>query len=119
MNNHPLNLALRFILELIALFIFGYWGAALHSGLLKYLGMIGLPLLAAAIWGIFRVENDPGKAPVAIPGIIRLLLELAFFSTAVFFLFQLQHPSIAVAFALVVSIHYCLSYDRVKQLLRQ
>jgi hypothetical protein len=43
---------------------------------------IGLPLIAYAIWGIFRVPNDPGKSPVAKSGVIRLAYEVVFFGFA-------------------------------------
>jgi hypothetical protein len=53
--------------------------------------MILIPLLAATAWGVFNVKGDPsrsGKAPVPVPGIVRLLLELAFFGSATLALFQ-------------------------------
>ncbi|EGG37973.1 conserved domain protein [Paenibacillus sp. HGF5] len=48
-----LNLALRFILELILLFSIGYWGFHFGSGLVAQVALgIGLPLLTAVIWGM-------------------------------------------------------------------
>ena len=48
------NLAIRFLLELILLLAFGYWGfGAGESMPAKILLGIGIPLLAAAIWGRF------------------------------------------------------------------
>lgn len=119
MNNHPINLALRFLLELAALFILGFWGAHQATGFMKYVWMLGLPVAAAAVWGIFRVENDPGKAPIVVPGIVRLLIEVAYFSTAVSFLYQLQYLHIAIVFGIIVILHYCVSYDRVIWLIKQ
>jgi hypothetical protein len=43
---------------------------------------IGLPLLAMALWGTFRVPGDPGDAPVA----ARLALELVEFGAATWLL---------------------------------
>lgn len=83
MSNHPGNLALRFLLELFSLFAMRYWGWTQHTALLRVLFAIGLPVLAAALWGTFRVPDDPGKAPVAIPGYLRLLLEASYFNGAV------------------------------------
>ena len=92
MGSNPINLAFRFILELAALIIFGLWGWNLGTGILRYVLTLGIPILAAAAWGTFAVLDDPsrsGKAPVPVPGIIRLLLELAFFALATWALFDL------------------------------
>lgn len=119
MGNHPLNLALRFILELTALFAFGYWGWTQHTGLSRWLWTIGLPLAAAAMWGIFRVPGDPGDAPVAVPGLLRLLLELVFFGTAAWAFYAANRENWGIIFAIIVLIHYAFSYDRVLWLVRQ
>ena len=114
------NLALRFILELCALAALSYWGFRTGGGgLLKAVLGIGLPVLVAFAWGTFRVPNDPGKAPVAVPGTLRLLLELAVFGGAVAGLAAAGRPSIAWAFGLVVLVNYALLYDRLVWLLRQ
>ena len=49
MGQNPINLALRFFLELAGLYCMGYWGWTRHNGVLRYLLVIGLPLLAAGI----------------------------------------------------------------------
>ncbi len=75
MGSHSLNLALRFLLELAALGAMGYWGWTQHEGPVRWRWAIGLPLVAAVLWGTFAVPNDPsrsGQAPVPIPGILRL-----------------------------------------------
>lgn len=116
MGSHPLNLAVRFLLELAVLGSMGYWGWTQHDGIERWLWAIGLPLLAAVLWGTFAVPNDPsrsGQAPVPIPGIIRLLLELAIFATAVILLILSQQRTFALALAVVVLLHYALSYDRI------
>ena len=121
MSNNPLNLAFRFLLELAALAAIGYWGWAQHAGVWRFVLAIGLPLLAAALWGIFRVPGDAsssGRAPVAVPGAVRLLLELAFFALATWALFAAGQPVLAWILGLAVLLHYALSYDRVIWLLR-
>ena len=42
-----------------------------------------LAAFAATLWGTLRVPGDPGPAPVAVPGAVRLLLELGFFGGSV------------------------------------
>ena len=114
------NLALRFILELCALVAISYWGFKTGSGwLVKTALGVGIPLLVAFAWGTFRVPNDPGKAPVPVPGPVRLLLELAVFGLAVAGLAAAGRTSLAWALGLVVLINYALLYDRLVRLLRQ
>lgn len=119
MANHPINLALRFILELVALFAFGYWGWTQHDGLERVLWTVGLPLVAALVWGIFRVPDDPGKATVPISGIGRLLIEAAVFVGAIWAFFDAGQETWGMIFGIVVLLHYLFSYDRVLWLLQR
>lgn len=120
MAQNPLNLALRFILELVALYSVGYWGWTAHSGPRRYLLVIGLPLLAAVLWGTFRVPGDAsasGEALVAVPGIVRLALELALFGGATWGLYAAGATRSALLLGVITLIHYALSYDRILWLL--
>lgn len=119
MREYPLNLALRFLLELVLLFVFAYWGWHRFSGSAKYLVAIGSPLLAAVVWAIFKVDGDPDKAIVSIPGWLRLLYEMVLFTVATLFLFQLQLASWAIIFIIVSVLHYAFSYQRILWLLKQ
>jgi hypothetical protein len=119
MANHPLNLVLRFGLEIMALFAMGYWGWTQQQGFLRVIYAIGLPLLAAVLWGVFRVPGDPGNAPVPVPGALRLALEMAFFTSATLGLFFAQQKSWALTFGIIILLHYLLSYDRILWLLRR
>ncbi|HOA24466.1 MAG TPA: YrdB family protein [Aggregatilineales bacterium] len=118
MSNAPANLALRFLLEIAALVAYGYWGWTQHEGAGRFLWAIGLPVVAAAAWGTFRVPGDPAEAPVAVPGIVRLLLETVFFAGAVMLLAAAGPRTLAIIFGVIVLAHYGLSYDRVIWLLR-
>ena len=113
MSNNPINLALRFILELAGLAAMGYWGWTTHDGVGRYVWGFGLPVLAAAVWGVFRVPGDPGDAPVAVSGVVRLLLEAAYFGGAVGLLYAAGRESAALILGVVVVLHYLASYDRV------
>jgi hypothetical protein len=46
MGSHPVNLAVRFLLELAALFSIGSWGWQQGSGVPRYLLAVVLPILA-------------------------------------------------------------------------
>lgn len=121
MSQNPLNLAVRFLLEILALVALGAWARAQFSGVWGFILMILVPLLAAAAWGTFNVKDDPsrsGKAPVPVPGVVRLMLEFAFFGFATWGLFNLN-PTFGWVFGAVTLMHYLLSYDRIFWLLKQ
>jgi hypothetical protein len=121
MGSNPINLALRFLLEIAALFALGYWGWTQHEGLWRFVWSIGLVILAAVIWGTFAVPEDPsrsGKAPVPVPGVVRLGIELAYFAAGTWAFIAAGQPLWGWTLGGLTLIHYILSYDRVLWLLR-
>jgi hypothetical protein len=119
MANHPLVLLVRFMLEIGALLALGYWGWTQHTGVIRVLLALGVPLVAALAWGTLRVPGYPSDAPVAVPGRVRLLLEAAVFGGAVWALYAAQRPQWGLVFGVVVVLHYLASYDYVLALLRR
>lgn len=113
------NDALRFGLELTALGAFATWGWTATGGPLRYGLAIGLPVLAAALWGTFRVPGDPGDAPVAVPGPVRLLLEVVLFFAAGVALGDAVAPAVAAGFLALVLGHYVVARDRVRWLVEK
>lgn len=116
MGSHPANLGWRFLLELLALGSMGCWGWTQHDGVVRWLWTIGLPVVTAVLWATFAVPNDPsrsGQAPIPTPGMIRLLLELLIFTAAVILLRVSQQNFLSSALAIMVIVHYALSYDRI------
>ena len=121
-SKNPINLALRFLLELAAIFAFGIWGHSLARGGTRILLAVLFPLLFAVLWGVFAVKNDPsrsGKTVVQTPGLIRLLLELGLFGAAAWMLLDLDYSLSALIFGFLVIIHYFISFDRISWLLKQ
>ena len=122
MGSHPINLIIRFLLELTALTAMGMWGWKQSDGWLKFILAFGIPIIAAAIWGIFAVPDDPsrsGTAPIVVPGIVRLTIELAIFAFATWALRDLGYARLSWIIGIIVVIHYIISYDRIIWLLNQ
>lgn len=122
MSSHSVNLAIRFLLEITTLIATGMWGWRQGENGWQYVFAICIPLLLAALWGIFAVKGDPsrsGKTVVETPGIIRLILELGFFSFGCWVIHNLGWDYISLIFGLIVIAHYVVSYDRVRWLLSE
>ena len=122
MKIHPVNLALRFILEITALVVFAVWGRNADSGWLGIFLAISLPVFFVAVWGVFAVKGDPsrsGKTVVSTNGFVRLLLELLFFALAALALFDLGFNIPGLAVSVLVLLHYAFSYQRIVWLLKQ
>ena len=52
MGSHPINLILRFLLEISALVSAGMWGWKQSEGWLRFILAIGIPIIFATIWGL-------------------------------------------------------------------
>ena len=120
MGNHPINLAVRFLLELVALISFATWGWKQTDGWFRFVLALAIPIISASIWGTFAVPNDPsrsGAAPIAISGILRLILELLFFAFAVWCVKDIDLVKTSIIYGFIILIHYILSYDRIHWLM--
>ena len=116
MVSHPINLTIRFLLEISALVSAGIWGWKQSDGWMRFVLAIGLPMIIVVIWGTFAVPNDPsrsGKAPIITPGIIRLAIEIGVFSFATWSLYDMDLNKLSLAFGNIVLLHYIISYDRI------
>jgi hypothetical protein len=122
MSLHPLNSAIRFLLEFAGILSFAKWGYHQSETSMRILLAILLPLLFAVLWGVFAVRNDPsrsGKTVVSTPGAIRLVLELILFGAATWMLFDLGHTLPALIYGAVLVLHYAFSWERIAWLLKQ
>jgi len=118
MSNHPLNLLIRFLMEIAALVIVTMWGWHFTTDWTRYLLAIGLPVVAAIIWGVFRIPNDPKPAPVEVPGIVRLAYELFLFGFATWALHNLHYTMASYIMGATTIISYTAGYDRTLKMLR-
>jgi hypothetical protein len=122
MGSHPVNLAIRFLLELSALAALSSWAWHLTHNWPRFVFALGLPILAAAIWGTFAVPDDPsrsGKAPIVVSGVVRLLIEFALFGGAAVALYSLGWTRLGLGLILTTTLHYLVSYDRILWLIRR
>lgn len=118
---HPVNLGFRFILELTALFGLGWWGTDIFYQPLRWLGALIVVVFASVVWGTFRKPGDgsaSGEALVAIPGWLRLGLEIAFFGLAILGYYFNASVFVAGIFAVLVFVHYLFSVDRVSRFVK-
>ena len=122
LGGHPVNLLFRFLLELTVLGVLAIWSWNSFEGWRGTVLAFVIPFVMAVIWGSFAVPDDPsrsGKAPVSTPGGVRLLLELLFFSFAVWCLFELGLSWLGKIFGLLILIHYVISWDRILWMLKK
>ena len=117
---NSINLAVRFLLEVVALISMGMWSYKHNDGWLAIALAIAVPLIAAGVWGVFNVLDDPsrsGAAPVEVAGWVRLLIEFTVFSLAAAALYNIGYTKISILFVVAVTIHYLVSYERIMWLL--
>ena len=122
MGSNPLNLLIRFLLELTALIALGFWGWRNGEGAFRYALAIIIPVIIAAVWGTFAVPDDPsrsGSAPIAVAGYLRLAVELTVFCFAIWALYDTKFVKSSWIMGAVVAVHYMVSYDRIMWLINQ
>ena len=121
-GSHPLNLMIRFLLEIAAFSAVGIWGWKQAADWSRCLWAVLLPILLMTVWGVFAVPNDPsrsGNATIPISGWLRLILELGIFGCAAWALYDLGFHLTVLIFGIICLLHYIVSYDRILWLLKQ
>jgi hypothetical protein len=100
------NLALRFLLELVALGAFAYWGFTLPNASTIFRVIIGLgaPILAATLWGIFAAPKSSRR----LHGAPYHLFEIVFFGLAVAALIAAGSIELGLIVALLVVVNLIL-----------
>jgi hypothetical protein len=116
----PSQLGLRFVLEIASLAGIFRGAATFADGALSWAFGAGAVAVAAALWGTFAVKGDPsrsGKAPVPVPGAVRLLIELLVFGAGAAG-FALRHEWVALAvFGAALVFHHVMTRARLRWLL--
>ena len=116
----PWNLTLRFALELAALGGLALAGWHLASGPTRFFTVIALPLVAAVLWAVFNVSDDPsrsGEAPVEVSGLVRLAVELTVLGGGIAGFAIAGFSGVAALIALLIIAHYAASRRRLSWLI--
>lgn len=90
-------MAVRFLLEMVAVFMMSIWGYYHSENAPGILFAILLPTGFLLLWGIFAVPGDPsrsGKTVIRTPGILRLILELFLFTAATWMMLDLGYTPV-------------------------
>lgn len=109
----PVNAIGRFVLELAALYGIGrgVWEATSNV-----IAVVVVAALAAFVWGRFRVPDDPGPAPVAVPGVVRLVIEAVILIGGGVGL-ATAHERVAVVYFFALVVHYASTRRRLAHVL--
>ena len=110
---HPINALGRFLLELVALYGIGrgVWEASENV-----VAVLVIAALAAFLWGRFRVPGDPGPAPVAVPGVVRLAIEAVILVGGGVGL-AAAHDRLAIVYFVALVAHYATTRRRLAHVL--
>ncbi|RZU20473.1 uncharacterized protein DUF2568 [Kribbella rubisoli] len=93
------NLLLAFLVELVALGIFAWWGWDTGgTTLARWLLAIGLPAVTAVVWGLFAAPTATRGTPA-----VRWVVKVLVFGLAGAALWSLGHPLLGVVFVVVVA----------------
>jgi hypothetical protein len=98
-------LTLAFVAELAALVALGHWGfVSGGSTVVRVLLGLGLPLLAAVLWGVFAAPRAPVRSAA-----LSLAVTLLVFGSGVLALVDTGHPWLAATLAVVALLSSILS----------
>ena len=99
----------RFVTLIFAFLSLGFWGYLAWPFPFPSLAfMIGAPLFAIVVWGLFRSP----RAPIATDAVGKALVEIAIMGAVVAAWAMLGHPVVAVVFALVALVTGVLAFRR-------
>jgi hypothetical protein len=116
MSQEPAVLALHFLLELAALAAMTIWGLTTRGRATRWVWAVGLPLVAATLWAVFRAVGDGPAAIVEISGPARLALEWLILGGGAFLLWRAGRRLPSLLMVGLIAVDYTLQYDRVARL---
>ena len=110
----PVNAAVRFVCEIGAIYgiAAGVW---VWTG--SVMATVVAPVVAMVVWGVFRVPGDPGPAPVAVVGLVRLVIEALMFGAGIAGVWAANGRGPAIVFSVIVVLHYATTLPRLRYVL--
>jgi hypothetical protein len=100
------NLALAFLLELVAVGAFAYWGFTTTTSPLNIVLAVGLAVVSIVLWGIFAAPKSSRR----LKGNALLAFKLVFFALAALALILAGSEMLGVVFAVLVVVNLILAY---------
>jgi hypothetical protein len=102
-----INLALSFLLELVAVAAFAYWGFTISdSGTLNVVLGIGLAVASIVLWGIYAAPKSERR----LRGGALIAFKLVFFALAVIALISAGSTTLGIILAATVVVNLVLAY---------
>ncbi len=102
-----INLSLAFLLELVALGAFAYWGfTASDSTVLNILLAIGLAVVAIVLWGVFAAPRSQRR----LKGVALIGFKVVFFALACVALIAAGSVTLGVIVGILVIVNIVLAY---------
>ncbi|MGZ4288859.1 MAG: DUF2568 domain-containing protein [Solirubrobacteraceae bacterium] len=98
------NLGLKFLLELLTIAAFAYWGASHSPVVLAVILAIAIPAVFVAGWGIWAAPRSPRRLPRQ----TRVPFELGCFTLAAVALIAAGATVAGIAFAVVAAVNAML-----------
>lgn len=114
------NLGFRLLLEIGLLAGIVVASVQNYDGATVWIASIIGVTVAASLWGVFAVPNDPsrsGKTVVATPGVVRLVIELALFALVTAWLATAESYVFAALLGGGAIVHYAAWPARIRWLL--
>ncbi|MCB0968631.1 MAG: YrdB family protein [Ilumatobacter sp.] len=118
----PAQAAFRFLVEIAGLVCWAVVGWEVGGDTWGWILAILFPVVAATTWASFRVPGDASAgqgAPIPVPGIVRLMIELDMLVLAGVFAIIVGQVILGAATLIAVLVHYSLTMRRVRWLLAQ
>jgi hypothetical protein len=102
-----INLTVSFLLELMALAIFGVWGFTIgESTLIKILLGVGAPVLMIVFWAIFMAPRSVRR----LQDPWHVLFEIVIFGAAGLALLSIGRSDLAFVWGVIVALNILLSF---------
>lgn len=115
------HLAIRFALELVCWGAIGWWAwERLDGGIIGAVAALAAVAASTSVWGIFKTPGEPTAGPpvAAVPGWLRLLLELAIYAAASAALWSAWSRAASETLMTALALHVAVTWERHWWLLR-